>query len=211
MILGCSIFSVWTSCWACMYTTCSTVRCVIVSWDTLFDWSLRARDLLRDFQNSDDLLLPQAACQCHDLFQGSFRKTFLLWNGVNNFRDLCSFSELESSDTFSRLGQFAHWWHCLSVRDSVTRESAQIAPSVSRQSSTSEFGWRLSVWSFLDLRWTRECVLIAKHCRCFVDLRFQQTGSATMSATKAWRCKPWSCRFGGVAWSVSRATHGLPA
>ena len=31
-------------------------------------------------------------------------------------------------------------------------------------------------------------VLVAKLCRCFVDLRFQQTGSATTLVTKAWRC-----------------------
>ena len=45
-----------------------------------------------------------------------------------------------------------------------------------------------STWSFLDLCWTRERVLVAKIRRCFVDLRFQRTGSATMTVFEpCWR------------------------
>ena len=187
IILDCSIFTVWSSCWACMFTTGSTVRCLILSWDTqsstglcLFEtccrifetllicWVLNLKNFdqtslidlcqidrrldqpslpalssrwinyerlhlncvhdLLDLQRCEspasrtlaDLLLPLVACQSHDLFQDSFRNTFL-WDSLSNFNDLCSFWEFEFSDTSSRLWQSAHWWHCLLVRDGVTR------------------------------------------------------------------------------------------
>ena len=52
---------------------------------------MRVRNVLRGFENP----WCSASCQCHDLFQDSFRNTFL-WNGVNNFHDLCLFWELKS-------------------------------------------------------------------------------------------------------------------
>ena len=42
-------------------------------------------------------------------------------------------------------------------------------------------------------------VFLWPNCLCFVDLRFLQTGSATILVTKAWRYKPQSCRLGVVA------------